>query len=129
MLYMFVQYWYRIGWGVIVYDRYGMHRDFIKDMLHWPGFYYHPYTVYSITQPGKYTVQLQETTGSENKVAPPSLAVYHIPHIPHLVERTTLNRADADAMPHPSLLSCHFDLCLGILRYREELGVLGQAGV
>jgi hypothetical protein len=126
MLYMFVQYWYRLGWGVIIYDRYGMHRNFVKDMLHWPGFYYHPYTVYSITQPGKYTAQLQKEAGSENKVAPPSLASYRVTQI---VVWAALNRPDADAMPHPSLLSCRLDLCLGILRYGEELGVLGQASV
>jgi len=122
MLYMFVQYWYRVGWGVVVYDRYGMHRDFIKDMLHWPGFYYHPYTVYSITQPGKYTVQLQEAAGNENKVA------YFPRRTPHTVQRTVLNHPDA--ISNPSLLSCRLVLPFrGVLRYREELGVLGQASV
>lgn len=66
-LYMFVQYWYRIGWTVIIYDRFGSHRSYIQDMLHWPGFFYHPYTVYQLTNPSKYNQAYADKQGSSNK--------------------------------------------------------------
>ncbi len=68
LLYLFVQHWYRLGWTVIIYDRFGMHREFIRELLHWPGFYYHPYTVYQLSNPKKYNSEYQRKQGSDNKI-------------------------------------------------------------
>lgn len=44
MLFMFVSYYHRMGWRVIVYDRFGLHWQFIKELLSLPGFDYYPFT-------------------------------------------------------------------------------------
>lgn len=54
---MFVAYYQLMGWRVIVYDRFGMHYDFIKELLHLPGFDYYPFTVYQLTEPSKYNAE------------------------------------------------------------------------
>jgi len=54
MMHMFVRYYLSLGWRVIIYDRFGLHRDFVKGMFHVPGFDYYPYTVYQLAQPDKY---------------------------------------------------------------------------
>ena len=41
---MFVSYYHRMGWRVIVYDRFGLHWQFIKELLSLPGFDYYPFT-------------------------------------------------------------------------------------
>jgi hypothetical protein len=32
-LYLFVKYYLSLGWGVIIYDRFGAHREFIADLI------------------------------------------------------------------------------------------------
>lgn len=44
MLYMFIAYYQLMGWRVIVYDRFGMHRAYVKDLLQLPGVDYYPFT-------------------------------------------------------------------------------------
>ena len=44
MLFMFVSYYHRMGWRVVVYDRFGLHWQFIKELLSLPGFDYYPFT-------------------------------------------------------------------------------------
>ena len=54
MLYLFVSYYSKLGWKVIVYDRFGYHREFIEDLLSLPSFDYHNYTIFQIVNPMKY---------------------------------------------------------------------------
>ena len=49
MLYLFVAYYQRMGWTVIVYDRFGLHRAYLEELLALPGVFYHPYTVLQVT--------------------------------------------------------------------------------
>ena len=51
MLYLFVSYYHRLGWRVIVYDRFGFHREFIEDLLPLPGFDYYNYTIFQQVNP------------------------------------------------------------------------------
>lgn len=44
MLYMFVAYYQKLGWHVIIYDRFGFHRPFLEDLLKLPGVDYYPFT-------------------------------------------------------------------------------------
>ena len=67
MLYMWAQYWYRLGWAVIIYDRFGAHQKYMEDMLKWPGMFYHPYTLYQLLMPGKYNMEYKGKQGSRNK--------------------------------------------------------------
>ena len=67
MLFLFVQHWYRMGWKVIVYDRFGQHREFIEDMLDWSGFDYHPYTSYQLVNPEKYNLDFAAKKGCDFK--------------------------------------------------------------
>ena len=68
MLFLFVQHWYRLGWKVIIYDRFGMHKEFIEEMLDWSGFDYHPYTAYQLVNPEKYNLEFAAKRGNEFKV-------------------------------------------------------------
>jgi hypothetical protein len=68
MLYLFVQYWQRMGWSVIVYDRFGLHREFLSELLQLPGFYYHPYTLYQLALPSKYNAAFAKQQGAGYKV-------------------------------------------------------------
>lgn len=54
MLHAFVDYYYRLGWYVIIYDRFGFHKQYVEDFIGLPGVDYHPYTVFQLTQPSKY---------------------------------------------------------------------------
>lgn len=44
MLYAFVRYYQLLGWRVIVYDRFGLHYHFLKELLVLPGVDYYPFT-------------------------------------------------------------------------------------
>lgn len=55
MLYMFAAYWIRVGWKVIIYDRFGQHREFLESLLHHAGLDYHPYTVFQLAMPNIYS--------------------------------------------------------------------------
>eukprot|EP00596_Hydrurales_sp_CCMP1899_P008838 CAMPEP_0119039226 /NCGR_PEP_ID=MMETSP1177-20130426/8629_1 /TAXON_ID=2985 /ORGANISM="Ochromonas sp, Strain CCMP1899" /LENGTH=360 /DNA_ID=CAMNT_0007002873 /DNA_START=652 /DNA_END=1731 /DNA_ORIENTATION=- len=68
MLYLFVSYYHRLGWRVIVYDRFGNHKEFIEDLLQFPGFDYHPYTIFQLTNPTKYNEKLAKNQNFGYKV-------------------------------------------------------------
>jgi hypothetical protein len=53
MLYLFVRYWQRLGWTVIVYDMFGAHLSHVSPLLSLPGVHYHPYTLLQLILPGK----------------------------------------------------------------------------
>jgi hypothetical protein len=44
MLYLFTAYYISMGWTVLIYDRFGFHREFLAEFIGTPGVYYHPYT-------------------------------------------------------------------------------------
>ena len=68
MLYLFVAYYQRMGWSVIVYDRFGMHKEFLLELLHLPGVFYHPYTLYQLALPSKYNQEFAKKQGVGYKV-------------------------------------------------------------
>mmetsp|Transcript_19819 Transcript_19819/g.28501 ORF Transcript_19819/g.28501 Transcript_19819/m.28501 type:complete len:499 (-) Transcript_19819:50-1546(-) len=51
MLYMFIKYYTNLGWPVIIYDRYGLHADFVKDFVDSVDVIYHPYTLFESVFP------------------------------------------------------------------------------
>jgi hypothetical protein len=57
MLYLFAAYHLLMGWSVIIYDRFGLHHEFIERLLQHPGMYYHPYTLYQLAEPTKYNTK------------------------------------------------------------------------
>eukprot|EP00981_Chlorochromonas_danica_P013524 scaffold6421_cov251-Ochromonas_danica.AAC.18 len=67
MLYMFVAYYQKLGWHVIIYDRFGFHRPFLEDLLKLPGVDYYPFTVYQLAQTSKYNTKYRESQGTEMK--------------------------------------------------------------
>ena len=54
MLHLFVDYYHRLGWYVIIYDRFGFHQQYVQDFIGLYGVDYHPYTIFQMTQPKKY---------------------------------------------------------------------------
>jgi hypothetical protein len=67
MLYFFVKFYQLMGWHVIVYDRFGLHQEFIRELLDLQGVDYYPYTIFQITQPKKYNDAYKEQMGTEYK--------------------------------------------------------------
>ena len=67
MLYLFISYYQKMGWRVIVYDRFGAHHNEIKELLILPGVDYYPYTVFQLVHPAKYNKQYADAQGSEYK--------------------------------------------------------------
>ncbi len=68
MLYLFVSYYHRMGWRVIVYDRFGFHREFIEDLLPLPGFDYYNYTIFQLVNPTKYSPEYAKNQGFGYKI-------------------------------------------------------------
>ena len=58
----------RMGWSVIVYDRFGMHKEFLLELMHLPGVFYHPYTLYQLALPSKYNQEFAQKQGVGYKV-------------------------------------------------------------
>jgi len=58
---------YMILFSVIVYDRFGLHREYLESILTSHGFYYHPFTVYQLAQPSKYNSEYAKRQGFGNK--------------------------------------------------------------
>jgi hypothetical protein len=54
-LYLFATYYSLIGFQVVIYDRYGRHVEFIKDLIESHGVIYHPFTAFEIRDPEKFT--------------------------------------------------------------------------
>ena len=63
-----VHFYIRLGWKVIVYDRFGFHREFLEDLINLPGFDYHPYTLFQIVNPSKYTSEYAQNQGFGYKI-------------------------------------------------------------
>jgi len=53
-LYLFAAYYRALGYLVIIYDRFGWHRDYLTDFIGTEGFQYHPYTSMQVAHPQKY---------------------------------------------------------------------------
>jgi len=68
MLYLFVSYYHRMGWRVVVYDRFGFHREFIEDLLPLPGFDYYNYTIFQMVNPMKYSAAYARQQGFGFKI-------------------------------------------------------------
>lgn len=64
-VFAFVQYYLLMGFSVVLYDRFGLHRKFIQSLLGESGFYYHPYIVRKLTQSQADANKLMQST--ENK--------------------------------------------------------------
>jgi hypothetical protein len=54
MLYLFAAYYLLMGWSVVIFDRFGLHFEYLTSLRQHPGFYYHPYTIFQLAQPSKY---------------------------------------------------------------------------
>jgi hypothetical protein len=68
MLYAFIKYHIDLGWRVIVYDRFGLHKEYLKDLEGIDGLDYHPFTVLQMVNPTKYSTEYAASQGSERKV-------------------------------------------------------------
>lgn len=44
MLYAFVKYYQLLGWRVIIYDRFGFHYQYLRELISLPGVDYYPFT-------------------------------------------------------------------------------------
>jgi hypothetical protein len=69
MLFLFTKYYQRMGWRVIIYDRFGLHREFITPLLEegLPGIDYHPYTIFQLANPSKYNLDFAAKQGTGRK--------------------------------------------------------------
>lgn len=67
MLYLFTMYYQMMGWSVIIYDRYGFHKEYLSKIMHLPGVYYHPYTVFQLSAPNKYNSEHASKQSFGNK--------------------------------------------------------------
>ena len=54
-LYLFAYYYSRIGFQVVIYDRYGRHEAYIRELVDSSKVIYHPFTAYQITDPDKFS--------------------------------------------------------------------------
>jgi len=54
MMYMFARFHLVLGWMVIVYDRFGMHEGFLRELMTHERFRYHPYTMLQLVLPDIY---------------------------------------------------------------------------
>ena len=67
MLYLFVDYYYRMGWRVIIYDRFGFHQEYLESFIGLSGIDYHPYTVFQLVNPNKYNDEFAKKQGFDLK--------------------------------------------------------------
>jgi hypothetical protein len=65
-MFFFAQYYLLIGWNVIIYDRYGIHRSYLTEFINHPRLFYHPYTVLQLLFPNIYN-----SNSSDAKVMTP----------------------------------------------------------
>lgn len=66
-MWMFTKYHSSIGLTVVIYDRFGLHYEFVKDLIDQHGVVYHDYTPIEILHPQKYNRQYAEQQGSDFK--------------------------------------------------------------
>jgi hypothetical protein len=67
-LYLFADYYSKLGFQVVIYDRYGRHEEFISDLVDTMGVIYHPFTSIQIADPDKFTNETAAREGSDFKV-------------------------------------------------------------
>jgi hypothetical protein len=67
MMYAFAAYYQLLGWRVVIYDRFGLHRDHMQPLLHLPGIDYYEYTVLQLAMPSKYNQQYKDLQGRDRK--------------------------------------------------------------
>lgn len=58
MLYMFVQHYLSLGWVLLIFDRFGLHKEFLQDFIDTDDVHYHPYTAYQLLYPTIYDASL-----------------------------------------------------------------------
>eukprot|EP00605_Chrysophyceae_sp_TOSAG23-4_P000234 GSChrysophyteH1.ASY1.ANO1.271.1 assembled CDS len=68
MLYAFVKFHLDVGWRVIVFDRFGLHEEFLKGLEGASGLDYHRFTVLQRVNPSKYNQEYSKTQGTERRV-------------------------------------------------------------
>ena len=54
MLWLFSRYYHLIGFRVVIYDRYGRHESFLRDLIDAGQVSYHPYTAFQLARPDLY---------------------------------------------------------------------------
>jgi hypothetical protein len=54
MLWLFSRYYHLIGFRVVIYDRYGRHESFLRDLIDAGQVLYHPYTAFQLARPDLY---------------------------------------------------------------------------
>ena len=54
-----------MGWRVIIYDRFALHKEFLLDLIGMPGVDYHPYTMFELTNPTKYNEEFKKQQGTD----------------------------------------------------------------
>ena len=57
MLWLFAQYYHAIGFRVVIYDRYGRHWSYLRDLIALGRVHYHPYTAFELARPEVYTTE------------------------------------------------------------------------
>ena len=57
MLYMFALHYSKLGFQVVIYDRYGKHLSFVKELIDRYFVIYHPFTAYEIALPDVYNAE------------------------------------------------------------------------
>jgi hypothetical protein len=67
MMYAFAVYYQSLGWRVIIYDRFGLHKEHMQSLLHLPGIDYYEYTVLQLAMPSKYNQKYKEEQGRDRK--------------------------------------------------------------
>lgn len=67
MLYAFTAYYVAMGWQVVIFDRFGMHKEFLGDLIHQGPVNYHPYTLFQLANPKKYNDQYASKQGNDRK--------------------------------------------------------------
>jgi hypothetical protein len=54
-LYFFALYYLQLGWHVIIFDRYGRHREYLQEFFRYTvAFHYHPFTILELILPQIY---------------------------------------------------------------------------
>jgi hypothetical protein len=83
-LYMFVLYYLNLGYGVIIYDIYGLHQSFLQQFIDEEVIDYHPFTVFETLFPKQFNLeqyQRNHVSPSSPTSLPPSLLTL-LPSLP-----------------------------------------------
>ena len=98
MLYMFTRFYLELGWVVIVYDRFGAHRDFLSSLLDSQTdqrLKYYPYTLFQLLFPNTYNTDVMASQVSTALLtacvclcitSPGAVQTTSVSHYEHLAE-------------------------------------------